>query len=95
MSILPWLLASSLFVAPSADSAPPYGASPFALEGQLEIEAPERSNGRFSVRAQLLPATLPSREEGGRFVLSAKLQSKGAEICPAGDDLFANGFESP
>ena len=93
MAIVHWLFASSLSLASNADSAPPHDASPFALEGQLQIEGQERTNGRFSVRARLLPAGLPTQEEGGRFVLSAQLQSKAAAACPVGDDLFANGFE--
>ena len=95
MAILHWLLAGSFTLASDAGNAPLHDASPYALEGQLQIEAPERTVGRFSLRAQLLPAGVPAEEEGGPFVLSAKLQSKGAAACPAGDDLFANGFETP
>lgn len=95
VAVLVWLLAGSASPAASADSAPSPDAGTYTLQGQLQLEAQEQSNGRFSLRAQLAPASVPAQEEGGRFVLSAGLRTKGTAICPAEEDLFADGFETP
>lgn len=81
--------ASFLAVASAAATEPP---PRFALQGQLETAAPEKSDGRFSVRAALVPAA-PRQDRQARFVLNAKLAGADKATCVIGDQIFRNGFE--
>lgn len=93
MSCLSAPLALGLLLGLSAaHAASPPDAPRFQLQGQLQPQLPTRSDDRFSLRAQLVPAaSRPDPSE--RFVLAAKLEPQHKAICVPDAEIFRDGFE--
>lgn len=66
----------------------------FAGTGQLQPAPPAVTDGRFSLRASLVP-TAPRADTGARFQLQARLDVAGKAACQRPEGIFGNGFESP
>lgn len=66
----------------------------FRITAQLQAEAPLRDNGRFGLRAALVPAA-PRPDPHTRFQLRGSLDSGAKAACMRPDAIFGNGFEDP